>query len=84
MSKRKLNPADYGFTEEAWVALDDYTRSLYRYRAHYQRNKERRKAYQREYTRRMKGAIDEMRASVQSSRDVYRPQQARTEAGSVQ
>lgn len=76
MSKRKINPADYGFTEETWAALDDDTRAGYRYKAYYQRNKEQRQAYQREYTRRMKERSDEVSAPIQSSRDVYRPQQA--------
>lgn len=51
MSPRKIDPAKYGFTEEQWRALDEDTRAQYCLRDYYQRNKEAKQTYQREYAR---------------------------------
>ena len=51
MNRRKFDIAMFGFTEETWAALDEDRKLHYRNRAHYQRNKAKRQAYQREYMR---------------------------------
>lgn len=51
MSKRKFDPSQFGFSEEQWAQLDEQRRVHYRQRAYYQRNIERKRAYQRDYDR---------------------------------
>lgn len=58
MTKRLVNPAEFGFSEEEWAALSEERRMHFSNRAHYQRNKEKRQAYQREYYHRNKEQPD--------------------------
>lgn len=65
MSKRKFNPSEAGFSEEEWAKLDDQRKVHFRQKAYYQRNKVRKRAYQREYDKAKK--LEKKR--VQSLRD---------------
>lgn len=55
MSKRKLNPAQFGYTEAQWAALDPDTRLRYQQKAYYLRNRDRIIARQLAYLARKAG-----------------------------
>ena len=54
MMPRKFNPADVGLTEEQYQAMDEQRRRHFRNRAQYLRDKEAKKVYAREYSKKRK------------------------------
>jgi hypothetical protein len=51
--RRKLDPADFGLTEEEWVKLPEDRKLYFRRKAYHMRNGDKRRAYQLDYYHRV-------------------------------
>lgn len=63
-NKRKFDPSMFGFSEEEWAKLDEQRKIHFRSKAYYQRNSEKKRAYQRDYDK-----VQKEKKRVQSLRD---------------